>query len=53
MLAPALRRGRAVGGGRRRADYLNRAATAKSNMYDNKPDETKYIYADFDTQDPA
>jgi hypothetical protein len=31
-------------------DYLNRAATAKSNMYDNKPDETKYIYTDFDTQ---
>ena len=31
-------------------DYLNRTATAKSNMYDNKPDETKYIYTDFDTQ---
>jgi hypothetical protein len=31
-------------------DYLNRAATAKSNMYDNKPDETKYIYTDFDTR---
>ena len=31
-------------------DYLNRTATAKSNMYDNKPDETKYIYRDFDSQ---
>ena len=29
-------------------DYLNRTATAKSNMYDNKPDETKYIYRDLD-----
>ena len=31
-------------------DYLNRTATAKSNMYDNKPDETKYIYRDFDSR---
>jgi len=31
-------------------DYLNRAGTAKSNMYDNKPDETKYIYRDLDSQ---
>lgn len=31
-------------------DYLNRTATAKSNMYDNKPDETKYIYRDYDSQ---
>jgi hypothetical protein len=31
-------------------DYLNRAGTAKSNMYDNKPDETKYIYRDFDSK---
>jgi hypothetical protein len=30
-------------------DYLNRTATAKSNMYDNTPDETKYIYRDFDS----
>lgn len=29
-------------------DYLNRTGTAKSNMYDNKPDETKYIYRDND-----
>jgi hypothetical protein len=31
-------------------DYLNRTGTAKSNMYDNKPNETKYIYRDFDSQ---
>ena len=31
-------------------DYLNRTGTAKSNMYDNKPDETKYIYRDLDSQ---
>jgi hypothetical protein len=31
-------------------DYLNRTATAKSNMYDNKPDETKYIYRDYDSE---
>ena len=29
-------------------DYLNRTGTAKSNMYDNRPDETKYIYTDND-----
>ena len=31
-------------------DYLNRAGTAKSNMYDNRPNETKYIYRDFDSK---
>jgi len=31
-------------------DYLNRAATARSNMYDNLPTETKYIYTDDDSQ---
>jgi hypothetical protein len=31
-------------------DYLNRTATAKSNMYDNRPTETKYIYTDDDSQ---
>jgi len=31
-------------------DYLNRTATAKSNMYDNLPEETKYIYRDDDSQ---
>lgn len=30
------------------ADYLSRAATARSNMFDNAPNETKYIYTDFD-----
>jgi hypothetical protein len=30
-------------------DYLNRTATAKSNMYENRPEETKYIYTDNDT----
>jgi hypothetical protein len=30
------------------SDYLNRAGTAKSNTYDNKPDETKYIDTDYD-----
>jgi hypothetical protein len=29
-------------------DYLNRTATAKSNMFENKPEETKYIYTDND-----
>jgi len=31
-------------------DYLNRTGTAKSNMYDNRPEETKYIYTDNDAQ---
>jgi len=30
-------------------DYLSRAATAKSNMYDNAPQETRYIYTDYDS----
>jgi len=30
-------------------DYLNRTGTAKSNMYDNLPTETKYIYTDNDS----
>src|SRR4029077_13397126 len=30
-------------------DYVNRAGTAKSNMYDNRPEETKYIYTDDDS----
>lgn len=32
-------------------DYLNRTGTAKSNMYDNLPTETKYIYTDDDSLD--
>jgi hypothetical protein len=31
-------------------DYLNRTGTSKSNMYDNKPEETKYIYRDYDSR---
>jgi hypothetical protein len=31
-------------------DYLNRTATAKSNMFENLPTETKYIYTDDDSQ---
>ena len=31
-------------------DYLNRTATAKSNMFDNRPEETKYIYRDNDSE---
>jgi hypothetical protein len=30
-------------------DYLSRAATAKSNMYDNGPLQSRYIYTDFDS----
>jgi hypothetical protein len=30
-------------------DYLNRTGTSKSNMFDNTPEETKYIYRDFDS----
>jgi hypothetical protein len=29
-------------------DYLSRTATARSNMFDNAPEETRYIYTDFD-----
>jgi hypothetical protein len=31
-------------------DYLNRTATARSNMYENRPQETKYIYTNDDAQ---
>ena len=31
-------------------DYLNRTGTGKSNIYDNRPEETKYIYTDDDSQ---
>jgi hypothetical protein len=30
-------------------DYLSRAASARSNMYDNAPSTTRYIYTDFDS----
>ncbi|MGB9096671.1 DUF1254 domain-containing protein [Erwinia sp.] len=29
-------------------DYYNRTGTSKSNMFDNKPDETQYFYTDND-----
>jgi hypothetical protein len=35
-------------GARWGTDYLSRTGTAKSNMYDNAPEETRYIYTDFD-----
>lgn len=31
-------------------DYLNRTASAKSNMWENTPPETKYIFRDFDSK---
>ena len=31
-------------------DYLNRAATAKSNIFENRPVETKYLYTDNDSE---
>jgi hypothetical protein len=31
-------------------DYLNRTATAKSNILENRPKETKYLFRDFDSQ---
>lgn len=60
LIAPLLQfrnNGRAVGNGwtsppngaRWGFDYLSRAASARSNMYDNAPEETRYIYTDFDT----
>jgi hypothetical protein len=30
-------------------DYFNRTGTAKSNMFDNKPNETQYLYTDNDS----
>jgi hypothetical protein len=31
-------------------DYLNRTATAKANIWENRPLETKYLYRDLDSQ---
>ena len=31
-------------------DYLNRASSARSNILDNRPEETKYLYRDLDAQ---
>ncbi|MBN3760637.1 DUF1254 domain-containing protein [Burkholderia sp. Ac-20365] len=30
-------------------DYFDRTGTAKSNMFDNRPNETQYFYTDFDS----
>ena len=30
-------------------DYFNRTGTSKSNMFDNRPNETQYFYTDFDS----
>ncbi|QRM55094.1 DUF1254 domain-containing protein [Sinorhizobium sp. BG8] len=30
-------------------DYYNRVATSKSNMFENRPNETQYFYTDFDS----
>jgi len=30
-------------------DYFNRTGTSKSNMFDNKPNETQYFYSDDDS----
>jgi hypothetical protein len=38
-----------VNGAQWGTDYPNRTGTAKSNMYDNRPEETKYIYTDNDS----
>ena len=34
-------------------DYFNRSGTSKSNMFDNKPNETQYFYTDFDSAGAA
>jgi hypothetical protein len=39
-----------VNNGKWGTDYLNRTATARSNLFDNRFDETKYIYRDNDSQ---
>ena len=31
-------------------DYLERTACARSNMFENRPNETQYFYTDYDTQ---
>jgi hypothetical protein len=39
-----------VNGAQWGTDYLNRLATAKSNIYENRPNETKSMYRDLDGQ---
>ena len=61
MLSPLLQwrhNGRAAGNGwnsqvnnaKWGTDYLNRTASSKSNIYENRPEETKYLYTDNDHQ---
>jgi hypothetical protein len=40
---------RSVNNARWGTDYFNRTGTSKSNMFDNKPDETQYFYTDGDS----
>ena len=55
------RNGRPAGNGWNRStnnarfgvDYYNRTGTAKSNMFDNKPTETQYLYTDDDSAGAA
>ena len=64
VIAPFLawqRNGRPAGNGWNRSvnnarfgvDYFNRTGTAKSNMFDNKPTETQYLYTDGDSSGAA
>jgi hypothetical protein len=39
---------RSVSNAQTGVDYFNRTGTAKSNMFDNRPNETQYFYADVD-----
>jgi hypothetical protein len=40
---------RSVNNAKYGVDYFNRTGTSKSNMFDNKPTETQYIYTDNDS----
>ncbi|HEU5192526.1 MAG TPA: DUF1254 domain-containing protein [Methylomirabilota bacterium] len=44
---------RSVNNARYGVDYFSRAGTAKSNMFDNKPNETQYFYTDDDSSGAA
>ena len=44
---------RSVNNARFGVDYFNRTGTAKSNMFDNKPTETQYLYTDDDSSGAA
>lgn len=40
---------RSVNNARWGVDYFNRTGTSRSNMFDNKPNETQYFYTDLDS----